>query len=193
MRQMRLFIAVNFPEQIKKALGAIIGELRQLPSDAKWVEEHNLHLTLQFLGNVPAEQVDSIAAALGRSAAGVAPFRLNLNGVGVFPSRARPRVLWAGVSGETAVLSRLQHRVQTELGQLGFPAEKRQFSPHLTLARFRSPAGFSAVMERAEEIVRGLDKFGSAVIDSVELMLSELGARGPSYFVLARTPLSGKK
>ncbi|MCL6582094.1 MAG: RNA 2',3'-cyclic phosphodiesterase [bacterium] len=154
MRQMRLFIAINFPDKVKQVLGSLIKELRELPSDTKWVEEENLHLTVQFLGNVLEGQVPDVVAALKRSAAGVSPFRLDLGGVGVFPSIERPRVFWAGVSGETAVLSRLHRQVRREMEQIGFEPEKRRFSPHLTLARLRSHLGFPAVMERAEDLSR---------------------------------------
>lgn len=188
MRQLRLFIAVNLPEGVKSALGSVIGELRKLPSDAKWVESKNLHLTVQFLGNVAEDRVPDVVAALKRSADGIVPFRLDFAGVGAFPSKYRPRVLWVGVSGETGALSHLHSRVQQEMGGLGFKPEKRRFSPHLTLARVRSPMGFPAVMEKAEELARVNGIFGTAKISSVELMLSELSPKGPRYFVMAGVP-----
>jgi len=187
---MRLFVAVNFPDEIKQALGAFIKDIRQHPADVKWVEVKNLHLTVQFLGSVPEDQVPAIVNALNRSGTGVNPFYLSLSGVGVFPSIERPRVLWAGVSGDTDFLSRLHRQVQKELAQLGFEPEKRPFSPHLTLARVRSPQGFSAFMERSEKLAGKHGKFGTAKIVSLDLMLSELGSKGPEYFVLARIPLS---
>ena len=192
VRQMRLFVAINFPDQIKQVLSSLVKELRRLPADARWVKERNFHLTVQFLGNVPEGQVPDIVASLDRSAAGVPPFRLDLGGVGVFPSIERPRVFWSGVMGETAALSRLYRRVWEEMAELGFVPEKRRFSPHLTLARLRSPKGFADVMERAEGLARQHGKFGSTAINSVELMLSELSPGGPKYTILARIPLSGR-
>ncbi|TEB07201.1 2'-5'-RNA ligase [Pelotomaculum schinkii] len=188
MRQMRLFIAVNFPEEIKRTLGAFIRSLSQIPSDLKWVREENLHLTVQFLGNVPEEQVPAVSMALQKSVTGIAPFRLVLKGAGAFPSVERPRVLWVGIGGETAPLLILQRQVQREMGFMGFEPEKRKFSPHLTLARARSPYGFIDVMEKAREDTG--KAFGTVRIDSIELMLSDLQAKGPSYFVLSRAPLS---
>ncbi len=191
LRQLRLFIAVNLPEKVKRTLNSIIKELRKLPSDAKWVESENLHLTVQFLGNVAGDRVPVVTDALSRAAAGTTPFRLEFSGVGMFPSKHRPRVLWVGVSGETGVLSRLHRRVQQEMGHIGFEPEKRRFSPHLTLARIRSPAGFPAVMERAEKLAQVQGGFGTAKISSVELMLSELNSNDPRYSVLARISLPG--
>jgi len=191
LRQMRLFVAINFPEKVKKRIGLLIKELRKLPSDAKWVDDANLHLTLQFLGNVPETQVPSIVEALNRSVTGISPFRLDLGGVGVFQSIERPRVFWMGVSGETNVLSRLHRQVQEGFGRLGFEPERRRFSPHLTLARLRSPLGFSALLERAEKIAGDYGKFDSVNVASIELMLSELSSQGPKYFVLSRVSLPG--
>ncbi len=189
MRQMRLFVAVNFPLEIKQALVSFISELRGMPADVKWVGAQNLHLTVQFLGNTGADLAPRVVEALKRSVGGVSPFYLSLGGVGVFPSKDRPRVFWAGVHGETAVLSELHRKVQKELGQLGFAPDQKRFSPHLTLARLRSPQGFPAVFEKAEKIARGKE-FGRAKISSVELMLSELGPHGPRYSVLAGIQLA---
>lgn len=190
LRQMRLFVAVNFPFEIKKAVGSFIQDLRKLSADLKWVEPENLHLTVQFLGNVSEEQVPDVTEALNRAAAGIAPFSLKLSGVGVFPSRERPRVFWAGAAGDTAPLLKLSRQVRRELKELGFDPGENAFSPHLTLARLRSPAGFSDVLDRAEKAAENR-VFGTAKIKTVDLMLSELGPGGPKYFTLARAPLAG--
>lgn len=191
MWQMRLFVAVNFPDQAKAKLGSIVKELRRLPSDLKWVDEQNVHLTIQFLGNVPETLVSAIVDNLNCSVAGIAPFKINLGGVGVFRSVERPRVLWMGISGDTAALARLHAEVQEGLGQLGFEPERRRFSPHLTLGRVRSPLGFSAIIERAKELVAKKGELGLINVASIELMLSELSSRGPKYTVLSRIPLVG--
>ena len=190
MRQMRLFIAVNLPVEIKRSLGSFIQVLRRFPLDARWVTEANLHLTLQFLGNVSEERVPAIVQGLNRAAAGVAPFKLVISGVGVFPSVERPRVLWVGVSGETIILTDLHRRVQEEMGLLGFEAERRRFSPHLTLAR-RSPRGFRKLLQKAEEYAERAKSFGETRVVSIELMQSELSPAGAKYYVLASMPLSG--
>jgi len=193
LRQMRLFVAINFSDDVRKKIGSIIRELQQLPSDIKWVDDSNLHLTVQFLGNVPEDQIPAIVNVLNHSVTGINNFRLDLGGVGVFQSVERPRVLWMGISGDTAILSRLQRQVQEGLRQLGFKPEKRRFSPHLTLARVRSPFGFPNILGKAEMLVGKNEKFVSANINSIELMLSELSSKGSNYFVLSRISLSGRK
>jgi len=188
---MRLFIAVNLPVEIKRSLGSLIQVLRRFPLDARWVPEANLHLTLQFLGNVPEEQVPAIVQGLNLAAGEVAPFKLVISGVGVFPSVERPRVLWVGVSGETTALTDLQRRVQREMGLLGFAAEQRKFSPHLTLARIRSPRDIRNLLQKAGEYAEKTKKFGETRVVSIELMQSELSPAGAKYYVLASMPLSG--
>lgn len=190
MRQMRLFIAVNFPEEIKRTLGTFIRKLSKIPSDLKWVREENLHLTIQFLGNVTEDQVSSVNNALQKSVSGVAPFKLVLEGIGAFPSIERPRVLWVGISGDSPSLLLLHRQVQREMELLGFEPEKRKFSPHLTVARARSPYGFADVMEKAKEVMEISEIFGTANIGSIELMLSKLESKGPQYSVLSQVPLS---
>lgn len=189
MRQMRLFIAVNFPDDIKRILGGFIRNLSKVPSDLKWVGQENLHLTVQFLGNVPEERVSAVRAALQKAAAGIAPFELTLERAGAFPSVERPRVLWVGIGGETAPFITLHGRVQREMELLGFEPEKRKFSPHLTLARARSPYGFSDVMKKAQEVASAANVFGTARVESIELMLSELQPKGPRYSILYKALL----
>jgi len=191
LRQMRLFIAVNLPVEIKRSLGSFIQVLRRFPLDARWVPEENLHLTLQFLGDTPEEQVPAIVQGLNLVAGEVAPFKLVISGVGVFPSVERPRVLWVGVSGETTALADLHRRVQREMGLLGFAAEQRKFSPHLTLARIRSPWDIRSLLQKAEEYAEGVKNFGEIKVVSIELMQSELRPAGAKYYVLASMPLSG--
>ncbi|MCL6607330.1 MAG: RNA 2',3'-cyclic phosphodiesterase, partial [Geminicoccaceae bacterium] len=164
--------------------------LRQTGAAVKWVEHHQFHLTLKFLGETPPPQVPAIVEAIRNCGAAAAPFQLALDGLGVFPDRGKPRVIWAGVGGETAVLSRLHREVQGKLASLGFPPEKRSFSPHLTLARVRSPRGVKDILEKGRSLV-GERKIGSARILSADLMLSELSRSGPKYHVMARVPLPG--
>ncbi|MDD4169555.1 MAG: RNA 2',3'-cyclic phosphodiesterase [Desulfotomaculaceae bacterium] len=189
MRQIRLFVAINFSDQVKAKLGFLIKELRQLPSSMKWVDEPNFHLTIWFLGNVPETQVNTILTTLSSCVASIIPFKLDLDGIGVFQSIERPRVFWMGISGETGALVRLHRQVQEGLGQLGFKPERRRFSPHLTLARVRSPLGFPAVFERAKELVGKQGEFGTINVASIELMQSKLSSRGSKYSILSSIPL----
>lgn len=126
----RLFVAIDFPDEIRGQLG---GLCLGLPG-ARWVSEDQLHLTLRFIGEVDGDVFRSIKEAL--RAVTAPPFSITLRGLGCFPPRGRPRVLWVGV-GRSEQLVQLRNRVEAALTRVGLEAEGRKFSPHITLARFR--------------------------------------------------------
>lgn len=181
MPLMRLFWAVNLPPEVRAVLAGVQRELKEARADAKWVEEENLHLTVQFLGDVPAEQVPALVAAVRKTVVPGA-FVLGLAGLGFFPDARAPRVLWAGVDGARERLHELHRGVSEAMAAQGFPARGR-FSPHLTLARLRSSRGAVDLARLVEARAGG--RFGSFTVSSVELMQSVLSRRGPSYAVLA--------
>jgi 2'-5' RNA ligase len=130
MSQHRLFVAIDLPEETRKA----IDRLREPLSGARWVPTDQLHLTLRFLGEVDEATLGTVQAGLGMVQA--ERFTLQVRGVGHFPPRRPPRVLWVGLDGGAPLLD-LQRQVEAVVQAAGLPAEERPFSPHITLARFR--------------------------------------------------------
>jgi RNA 2',3'-cyclic 3'-phosphodiesterase len=129
----RLFIAIDIPDAIKAQL---ITLRTDLPS-AKWVEKDSIHLTLRFIGDADAKQTQAIKAALSNVKA--TPFEFTLAGAGRFPpgTNKPPRVLWVKVQAPPT-LGKLANDIERMLATLGFAPEERGFSPHITLARFKS-------------------------------------------------------
>jgi 2'-5' RNA ligase len=140
---MRCFVAIELPEATRGALRRIQDDLRAGLDRLRWVRPDGIHLTLRFLGEVAAERAGTLSAALGRRIGGsVPPFALSVRGLGIFPPRGRPRVLWIGLAGSGTgdgdgleALKRLHGRVEEACAEAGFPGEGRPFHPHLTLAR----------------------------------------------------------
>ena len=132
----RAFVAVELPSEVRDALSHVVRFLdgRRI-GGLRTVDPATAHLTLKFLGNVPASQVAAIEDALVDAAARATPLRLRLGETGTFPGRGAPRVLWMGLSGETDGLATLRSRTEEALHPLGFAPEGRPFHPHLTLAR----------------------------------------------------------
>jgi 2'-5' RNA ligase len=192
--QLRLFIAVELPDHWITALIEAAHMLRRQGLERlRWVRPEGVHLTLKFLGNVEQERVAAIEGAMSAAARGVAPFTLTLGGAGVFGRPGRPRVVWAGVDGELASLTRLWQAVERHVGPLGFPPERERFSPHLTLARVPEdvPREVATAVEPALTRLR-LPSAPALLVSEVSLMRSEPAAGGARYTRLAVAELQGK-
>jgi 2'-5' RNA ligase len=188
---LRLFVALEPPDLVRHRLATLKADLQRAAGrdsgDVKWVAVDNVHLTLQFLGAVPEERVDLVKVAVAAAAAEARPLRLELRGAGGFPSARRARVLWAGVSGDVAELAALVAALERRLGPLGFAAEERPFSPHITLGRARDARGapgLAAALALAAE-APGVPWRATEVI----LFQSFLSPKGPRYEALARAAL----
>ena len=191
MEQVRSFIAIELPEEVKKAFRELQAQLKAgSPAPVKWVEPNNIHLTLKFLGNVAAHRIEEIAAAMTEAVRGTSPFPLKVTELGVFPNPRRVRVIWVGLGGEADKLASLQQRIESNLEKLGFPPENRRFTPHLTLARIRD----RATPQEREKLGRliaetELDTAQNFSVDSVKLMKSQLTPEGPIYTCLSSAAL----
>jgi 2'-5' RNA ligase len=193
--QIRSFIAIELPEEAKKGLARLRKELeRDEHKFVKWVDPGGIHLTLKFLGNMPAKRVAEITEAMGKAAQGTSSFHLEISGLGAFPSLKQVRVFWVGIGGELDKLSRLQQSIDSALAALGFAKEERPFVPHLTLARVRE--GASPPERRSfGELVGSVifeDKY-PVEVEAVRLMRSQLTPAGAIYTCLSMVGLSHQK
>ena len=177
---MRLFLAIKISEEIRWSLEQWLKELRPLASKAKWVRTENLHVTLKFLGEVPTETLAPLQEALAPIQASTA-LTLNFRGLGFFPGEMRPSILWLGIQS-TATLSRLARDIDRTTHQLGFPAEGRPFTPHLTLARFQPP-GLAPELQQAVSRNKNRD-FGRLTTGEFQLLESKLRPSGAEYTTL---------
>jgi 2'-5' RNA ligase len=180
MLAMRLFVAVHLSEEIRAALAAVQDRLRSVRAEVSWVRPGNLHLTLKFLGEVEAERLDPLCAALAGIAPPVSSFEAAVAGVGSFGGRV-PRVIWAGVGDGTEALVALAGHVDAALAAVGFPRESRPFSPHLTLGRVRSPRNVAELAGALRSEARGA--FGRVSVGAFHLMESQLHPQGSIYTV----------
>ncbi|HET6406171.1 MAG TPA: RNA 2',3'-cyclic phosphodiesterase [Candidatus Thermoplasmatota archaeon] len=182
----RGFAAVPVPAE--PPLVALLEELGRLQADVRPVDPAQLHFTLSFLGQLPDEAREPLAAALADAARPLAPFQLTLHGVGAFPSARRPRVVWAGVRDPRPMVE-LALRTRDAFAATGHRGDEKDFRAHLTLARVKSERG-------VEELVRFLRAHGDHALPTVEvrearLYKSVLGPHGPTYETLATAPLGG--
>jgi RNA 2',3'-cyclic 3'-phosphodiesterase len=186
----RLFFAVPVPGVSRAPLEAALPDLAPLLGGARLTASGGWHLTLAFLGQVRPELADAVVRVGEAAAAGVPAARLRLEGSGAFPNGRRARVLWAGIGGDTDVLVRLAASLAAECKAAGLRFEERPLVPHLTLARFSTPA---PVPEAALELVAGAAAAGSEW-EARELACYRSilgGSRGARYRVIREFPLAG--
>jgi len=192
MELIRAFVAIELSENLRREVVRIQGSLqgKGIVDHVRWVKPEGIHLTLKFLGNVPTSAINEIAQALTQASEGVKPFTICVTGLGCFPSTGRPNVIWVGIEGDTGALMCLQTAVEDRLSLLGYPKEKRSYSPHLTLGR---TARDIAARERRRlgDILeqQTVGSLGEMQVRDVSLIRSELSPAGARYTRLAAVTL----
>lgn len=188
---MRLFVAINIDPSLRPPLGEIQGKLRAIRAPVSWVKPENLHFTLKFLGEVAETHLSALRDVFRHSLVGLRPFSLSLAGVGTFPPKGRPRVIWVGVDQGAEEMERLRERIDKVLVPLGFPREDRPFRPHLTLGRIKGGGRLDPLLEGLRSAAVG--SVGQMQVDRVELMQSQLDPAGAIYTSVEAVPLAEER
>jgi RNA 2',3'-cyclic 3'-phosphodiesterase len=182
----RLFVALEIPSAVRQNLATLLAFMRSITKEPRWVRAENLHVTLKFLGDAPEGKIDAIRSALGEIRSDK-PVALEFRGLGFFPDEKHPRVFWVGTEA-TPNLKTLAGDIEGAMEKLGISREKREFSPHLTLARFERP--------RLPETLRKLiadhqqHEFGSLHTNEFHLIQSKLKPGGAEYTTIATFPFA---
>lgn len=185
--KIRSFIAIDLPEPVLQAISKAQESFRESDLNIRYVRKEGIHLTLKFLGDIDRADVEKIHAAMGRATKDFSPFTLRGEGVGVFPDLKRPRVVWAGLSGDIEDLLSLQRELEYQLNGLGFPKEKRSFKGHLTIGRVKGRLDRTRLSQALE--VLGEFRTESFTVRSVVLVQSDLRPQGAVYSSLAEVSL----
>ncbi|MFZ5833696.1 MAG: RNA 2',3'-cyclic phosphodiesterase [Planctomycetota bacterium] len=186
----RTFIAIESTAAVQKRAANLIERLKAAQADVKWVAPENMHITVQFLGDVQAEQLPEVIARVERAAAKFAPFELQMQGAGAFPNTARPRTVFLGARGGNEQAATLAKEIGRPLAELGFKPEHRDFHAHLTLGRVR---GFGRGLKPLSELLEREKEFvaGSIAVEELVVFSSTLTPKGSIYEALGRARLSG--
>ncbi|MDQ2664836.1 MAG: RNA 2',3'-cyclic phosphodiesterase [Gemmatimonadota bacterium] len=186
----RMFVAVELPSVTLQDIKAVVAPLREEAPELAWTSAQERHITLKYLGEVPADGVDVLVQMLDAVAQAHRPFSIHLSRIGAFPNFRRAHVLWLGVEPEPR-LELLQHDLELGAEGIGFEIEGRAFRPHVTLARVKT------VLE--PDRVRGLARAArkvdfSAVVHVAELSLFEstLVPTGPHYRRIHAATVGGR-
>ena len=181
---MRIFIAIDLPNEIRKQLKDLQRKLRPLTNSSKWVAPESIHITLKFMGEVPEKKIEQIDEAL----AGLAwkPFTISVHGVGFFPGARSPRVFWAGMDAPT--MQGLTEELDARMEPLGYEKERRAFRPHITLARAKGTRIDGDLVTASTEYAER--DFGSFLADRIFLVQSTLKPTGAVYAKLKEYALA---
>lgn len=176
---MRVFIAIDVPEEIKLKAHKVQELVDRLSLDIKYVELHNLHFTMKFIGEVSEGDVASIQKAMLTAAKQFPPFPIKLKGVTAFPKPTLAKVIAIDVEEGKETLTALANILSKELGVLGFNEEERPFEPHLTIGRLRTPTAKQELITLLKELET--KEIGSMIVSTMKLVQSNLTRQGPIY------------
>lgn len=201
----RTFIALDVSSDVRSRIRKASKPLMQIYPEIKWVSDEQFHITLKFLGDVPTLEIHEIVAAVERAAAQSEIFDLIVEKLGVFPDRNDPKTIWVGIGDGMDDLRTLVSLIEEELVPMGFPKDRREFTPHLTIGRIKKPKFRENEKRQRSDwgIPRAVDLnipeftsledlfFGSCSVDEIVVYGSELQREGPFYEVLGTIPLQG--
>lgn len=175
---LRLFFAVSVPPELLESVQERLSDLKNTFPQARWTAPANQHLTCKFLGATPEDRLEEVTrtgAAVAREKQGAA---VSLSRLGAFPSARRARVLWLGIDDPAGVLSGLAQGFGDALEALGFTAEARTFTPHLTLARFKDPVKLPSELSLSGSTLPPFE------VSELGLWRSHLSPKGARYELL---------
>jgi 2'-5' RNA ligase len=187
MEKVRSFIAIDLSKDIHDRLSQVLDRLRNEIHQnwVRWVKVENIHLTLKFLGDVPASNIQTIRKLLAAVLIAHPKFTLQVGHLGAFPDSRNPRVIWVGVEAPP-LLSEIVGELESRLMDLGYPQEKRTFSPHLTLGRVSKNTRRNEIKKIGRVIqFSQIGAIGSEQVEAVHLYKSDLRSSGAVYSKIA--------
>ena len=178
---MRIFIGIKFGDKTREEIEKALKPFKKIASPIKWVKTENIHLTLKFIGEVPAEKVTLIEESLSGRKFSVGDFDLKIAGFGKFGRDSELNILWMGIE-KNVKLEDIYRRIEDSLRTIGIPKEKRPFKPHLTVGRNKKRYNFKPIFEGLQENAKTfVCKFRVKVF---QIFKSELFSTGPVYTIL---------
>jgi len=182
--QIRSFIAVDVERsELIGRLEEIQREIQSSEADLRSVERGNLHITMRFLGDISPSMAERVVEMLKRI--NFESFPATLQGVGVFPKMAFPRVIWVGVARGKVNLVDIHRQLEAGLSQLGFRPEHDAYIPHITLFRVRSGRHKESLIEALQKHQE--TEFGEFDVKAIQLKRSILTPKGPIYSTIGET------
>ncbi len=185
----RTFLSIPVKNDIKSKKNMLYSTLEDSKSTINWVRNPNLHLNVKFIGQTPEKSIKKIIESVSRITSRIRPFSVKVSGTGCFPINTRPKTLWLGISGEIKPLIDMVKEIENKLFEIGFSKERKEFIPHITIARIPYP----------QKVIPDVDMFLKSSYDVIDLDIdrmqffsSELLPNGAIYSLLKTFPLGEK-
>ena len=185
----RTFLALDMDALILDRLAEAQRRLDDGQSKVNWVARENLHVTMNFLGDVPDEILHEVCNLAAAAASEIEPFEFHVQGVACVPPAGQPRMFWAMIDDPTGRMLRLRRALDAALDGLGLRQEDRSFKPHVTLARIKFSKHPRGLRAGAKDLAD--QEFGVQHAEELVAYASRLGSGGPTYLPLARAKLGG--
>lgn len=185
---MRLFLAIDPPPDVRAAIGGLLERCKARAPEVKTCSLASIHVTLVFLGSIGESSLDGIQRDVSSVCGRHAAFDLSARGSGLFPSRARPQVLWLGVGGDTRRAAALARDLGEAMSRHGVQLDDRPYTPHVTLARAKTREEGQALAAIADDLADA----DAGAFRASEVILYESVTRpsGAEYKALSRASLS---
>lgn len=188
MSSVRAFLAIPLPRQVQDSIKSVQRSLHVRIPDVRWTTTENLHLTLHFFGEVEQETLEKIKVSVLSVRGCKRPFPVEVKGLGTFPNRHRPRILWLGLEPKDQ-LGQLYEICRKNLQQAGVATESRPYTPHLTIGRLRERKGSLTGLTGGNSSI-GCERIGRFCVDRLVLFESRLQPGGAEHIPLLTVPLN---
>ncbi len=175
----RTFVAISLPREIVSFLKNIQYEIRRKDINASFARPETMHITLKFIGNTMKHEIKTIAEVMRKTAEFHERFLLSAGSIGIFPSKKKPGIIWAGIKGEVNRLEKIQCDLETDFDLAGFKKETKKFHPHITLARLRKLQNTSTVIQLIDDFNDNVSE--PFICPAIDLFQSELKPSGASH------------
>ena len=184
----RVFIAIDLDKITKEKLNKAQNILRDCSLNIKWVSQDQFHITLKFLGDITVDKIEEVKKALEDVQSKISPFNITINGLGAFPNKEYPKIIWAGLSENSEKVTSLHQIIEEKLTNLGFEEERHSYKPHITLGRIRDQEkNYELISDKIREFPFRISH--QQIVNKITVLKSELTSQGPIYSTIAEFKL----
>lgn len=177
----RAFLGIDIEDnKLLSHISQIQQKLDLQSAKMKLVEINNIHFTIRFFGDTPVAKLEQMRECLQHIR--IEPFEVRIQGVGAFPNKRRPRVVWVGVTDNSERIAQLKTEIDDVLTEIGYHPEREKYTPHATIARIKNVRNSDLLIQNLEDLAE--EPLGKMIISSINMKKSTLTPTGAIYDTL---------